>query len=187
MYSHSTLSRHRNVILINVAIACVVAISYALLFRNELFAIAIASVFMLPALFFWALATFIFILELALAKQRKPSFSPTIYAVCTAIIISAFPMSILPGIYVAKYDVNNAKKYCESLIPQIEAYHAEHGHYPHDCSELELPEEKPRLIDDECYKSDHSGGYILYFRDHTEFCSSYEWHNSSIIWILNHS
>ena len=52
----------------------------------------------------------------------------------------------------AWWDINRAKAYCESMIPQIEEYRREHGYYP-AFAELDLgnPLLIPHLLRDEVF------------------------------------
>jgi hypothetical protein len=80
-----------------------------------------------------------------------------------AVISASTLISLLPGNALAKRDIAAAKTYCESLIPEIDAYQRAHGAYPLDISLITRSSDVPRLL----------RGFRYYLSDGSEFSMSF--------------
>lgn len=73
-------------------------------------------------------------------KSRKRSFIATALA---SLLLFATAPSFYTGIIIKQMDIDNAKTYCESMIPALEEYKTEHGKYPDYLNEVEDEEQRP--------------------------------------------
>jgi len=79
--------------------------------------------------------------------------------------IASIPGFLTPlGIVLQHNDVIRARGYCESLIPLIEAYRAEHGRYPSRLDD-HVPSERsvPRLLENETFYSSDGSAFWFQF------------------------
>jgi hypothetical protein len=57
-------------------------------------------------------------------------------------------LSVVPGRWRAAYDVEAAKRFAQSIIPQLETYKRANGRYPADLSGVRFDPNAPRLVRD---------------------------------------
>ena len=94
------------------------------------------------------------ILSLILTKLNRRWNSPAVHWLTTiilacALIILLQVLSLAGGKIVHAYDMKEAKKYCESLIPPLEDYNRKYHYYPGDLGFLEFESNRPfpRLLE----------------------------------------
>lgn len=86
-------------------------------------------------------------------------------AALVAVVSASTLVSLIPGRELVKGDIAAAKKYCESLIPEIDEYQRAHGAYPLDISLIPQSGEVPRLL----RGSQSRGEFCQYWSDGSEF------------------
>jgi len=116
----------------------------------SLAALATALAACLPHFFFPALgALFIGIMAFAFGsvtrQEKLHRASAVAFAVATVLALSTLYVPGARLLYAG--DVGAARRYCESLVPDLEAYRREHGTYPKELSEIPAARNRPpRLL-----------------------------------------
>jgi hypothetical protein len=78
--------------------------------------------------------------------------------------------SIPAGCFLLERDVAEARSYCESLVPLLEAYEQQHGSYPQQLGEVLPPGRRvPRLLKDQDFYEGHGSYFQLEFSVHDGF------------------
>jgi hypothetical protein len=67
-------------------------------------------------------------------------------AAAVLIVIVSLFISLIPGHALVSHDIEEAKTYCEALIPRIESYHQEHGVYPTEIAAVLHLGKPPHLL-----------------------------------------
>lgn len=112
------------------------------------------------------------ILQLILAWVRTGKFKIKIasYKYCLFIILATFSIfsSLLFGKIFKYYDVANAKKYIEQVIPKVQQYQKANFEFPKDINSFEIAIKKPLLLRNMDYLSDMQNSF--YFSKKDKFC-----------------
>lgn len=92
--------------------------------------------------------------------------------------------SYITGRLLLRRDIHEAKAYCETLVPRLDAYRQRHGRYPATLKAiLRQPDEPPRLLDDEFYEINDDGeSFGFVFWSPGEMMEGFYYVNSSRSW-----
>jgi len=106
-------------------------------FFHIVFSLWFALLFGLPAALI-AAAAFLF----SLRWYRNVLRWVATAALSITLVAGILVFSYVPGYVLARRDVHKAKRYCEELVPLLDAYKERTGHYPAAIDEV-LPEDRP--------------------------------------------
>ena len=101
-----------------------------------------------------------------------------------AILFGAVGLSILPGAWFNSRDVREARFYCNSLIPRLEAHRRKTGAFPADIGDVgEKPGDRPRLLAGTTWFYYSSGDdYVFEFRDPSGMFEGHVYDSSEGSW-----
>lgn len=103
-------------------------------------------------------------------KQGKFTIKIVSFKYCLFIILAGSVVfsSLLFGKIFKHYDVKNAKKYIEEIIPKVQEYQKNNFEFPKDINFFEIDREKPLILRNMDYLSDMQNSF--YFSKKDKFC-----------------
>jgi len=108
-------------------------------FTGQFIALAIAIYLGLPVLIASALSF--------IPRKRSPTLAAlSRVALCAGLVALSAAVSLPIGTLVLRRDIAAAKRYCEDLVPGLDAYKRAHGHYPKAIDTVTVPAGTPRLL-----------------------------------------
>jgi hypothetical protein len=99
-------------------------------------------------------------------REKRPRLFLAGYALNLAsMVIGLMVVSGFIGLFIAAGDVKDARMYCDMLIPRLETYKEQSGHYPADVNAVSTGQCEPRLLTGSRFYIPQSDGYVMEFRD----------------------
>jgi len=118
--------------------------------------------------------------------KKKPIFRVlAVRSFFLALLLASQVLSLFPGKWIHQRDVVQAKNYCESLVPTLEAYKSKNGHYPEKIDTLEAGfGKRPFLLknDDYFYVAIKEGQFSFNFLDSGSFMGTYHYDAQKNVW-----
>lgn len=133
-----------------------------------------------------AVPAFVLAAVLFFFRRRSPGWSRAFRwsAILGVVFVSCLP-SLPAGYLVARYDIANAKAYCEALAPKLEAYHSLHGSYPRDILLVADTSNCPRLLRSPTFYYNAGVTYTFLFDDPRGLFHAWIWSGDKREWILS--
>ena len=122
---------------------------------------------------------------IAFMLRRRYASAGTVARISAAIgCVAVSALASLPvGAAVASHDIRDAETYCESFIPQIQAYKRTHGEYPRQLSLAAIRRARPRLIRDRLFYSSDTSAFYFSFEDPRGLLNTMEYSSKTAQWV----
>lgn len=110
--------------------------------------------------------------------HRRLALRATAFGLLASGCLVSYPI----GLLVNRYDVEQAKNFCDRVRSELERYRSETGRYPKRLSEVSDSGRLPRLLQGtEFYQSDGSE-YSFQFSDPSEMLAGFAFDSRSEVW-----
>lgn len=102
-------------------------------------------------------------------------------AVGLLFLVAAQVPAMFLGVHIQLWQVDRAKRWCETLVPSIEQWRARTGSYPEGLADLGLELDPPRFCTSSLHYRPNAEGFVLDFSD-GGWLSGYEFDSRERTW-----
>jgi len=138
----------------------------------------------------FALAGVVLVVTAIVASKQKtalrkfPVFWGAVVGVLLSIVLGSSVLSWPVGSVVGRQDIARAKRFCDELVPLLDAYEAEHGQYPESLAELNHGRRRPLLLRQQPSFYDSNGETFRFgFVDPAGFLNGFEFSSKNRRWV----
>jgi hypothetical protein len=135
-------------------------------------------------LFVLAVGTIAWLTEVIYKKPLESRTSKVILLV--GLLICSLGSTIPLGAWIHEKDLENAKQYCEDLIPYLDEHHQQYGSYPKEIGEFGNAGRLPWLLQGKWeFYNGHEKSYSFSFADPTQIFAHHYFDSKDKSWRIN--
>lgn len=138
----------------------------------------------------FALAGVALVITAIVASKQKtalrtfPVFWGAVVGVLLSLVVGSSVLSWPAGYAVGRRDIARAKRFCNELVPLLDAYRTEHGQYPESLAELNHGRRPPLLLRREpSFYDSNRETFRFGFVDPAGFLNGFEFSSKNGRWV----